>query len=144
MKTDVPGMRTLWIIGGLSLMSLVVLVYLGREADPHGRNRVDLAVNQTIALDLALNLEVLKLSQGQRLNYDGLVAIGSQSGLDSLVERRHDGAEREDGLPCRRHAAIAAGRHAPRRARLGARLDDHEGDGEGSAHCGISATPPLR
>ncbi|HEX9194885.1 MAG TPA: DAHL domain-containing protein, partial [Azonexus sp.] len=76
MKTDVPGMRTLWIIGGLSLMSLVVLVYLGREADPHGRNRVDLAVNQTIALDLALNLEVLKLSQGQRLNYDGLVAIG--------------------------------------------------------------------
>lgn len=76
MKTDVPGMRTLWIIGGLSLMALVVLVSLGREADPHGRNRVDLAVNQTIALDLALNLEVLKLSQGQRLNYDGLVAIG--------------------------------------------------------------------
>jgi diguanylate cyclase (GGDEF)-like protein/PAS domain S-box-containing protein len=70
-------MRALWIIGALSLTLLAVLVHLGREADPHGRNRVDLAINETIALDLALNLEVLKLSQGRRLDYDGLVAIGN-------------------------------------------------------------------
>ena len=76
MKIAVPGMKTLWIIGGLSLVLLVLLVDLGREGDPHGRNRVDLAVNEMIALDLALNLEVLKLSQGRSLNYDGLVAIG--------------------------------------------------------------------
>ena len=75
MKIAVPGMKTLWIIGGLSLMLLAALVYLGREADLRGRNRVDLMVNETIALDLALNLEVLKLSQGRSLNYDGLVAI---------------------------------------------------------------------
>jgi diguanylate cyclase (GGDEF)-like protein/PAS domain S-box-containing protein len=76
MKPAAPGMRALWIIGAVALAVLAVLVHLGREADPHGHNRVDLAVNETITLDLALNLEVLKLSQGRRLDYDGLVAIG--------------------------------------------------------------------
>lgn len=76
MMSAVNGLRTLWIVGALSLAVLAMLVHLGREADPQGRNRVDLAVNETIALDLALNLEVLKLSQGRRLDYDGLVAIG--------------------------------------------------------------------
>ncbi len=76
MTPAATGMRTLWIIGALSLAVLAMLVHLGREADPQGHHRVDLTVNELITLDLALNLEVLKLSQGRRLDYDGLVAIG--------------------------------------------------------------------
>ena len=67
------SLRSLWLLGCIALLILVTLFHLGNEVDSRGRARVELIVNELTALDLAINLEVLKLRQGQRLDYDGLV-----------------------------------------------------------------------
>ena len=82
-------LRLLWTVGGLSLLVLAALVYLSSGIDDHGRSRVDLTTNELIALDLAINLEVLKLRQGQRLDYDNLVATGNE------IDRRLASLENE-------------------------------------------------
>ena len=69
--------RGIWLLGIVALAVLALLVHLSSDLDPRGRTRVDLTVNELIALDLALDLEVLKLRQGQRLDYDGLVAAAA-------------------------------------------------------------------
>ena len=62
----------LWMVGSSALLILATLFHLGNEVDSRGRARVELLVNELVALDLSINLEVLKLRQGQRLDYDGL------------------------------------------------------------------------
>ena len=67
------SLRSLWALGGIALLILATLFHFGNEVDSRGRARVELIVNELAALDLSINLETLKLRQGQRLDYDGLV-----------------------------------------------------------------------
>ena len=67
------SLQSLWLLGCFALLILVTLFHFGNEVDSRGRARVELIVNELAALDLSINLEVLKLRQGERLDYDGLV-----------------------------------------------------------------------
>lgn len=68
-----PSASRLWLLALFSLGVLVVL-YRWSTVDDEGLHRVEIAANELAAVDIAANLEVMKLRHRLKLDYDGLVA----------------------------------------------------------------------
>ncbi|HJW24910.1 MAG TPA: EAL domain-containing protein [Rhodocyclaceae bacterium] len=82
----------LWILALFALGVLAALYRFG-TVDDEGLHRVEVAVNELAAVDIAINLEVLKLRHRHKLDYDGLVAA-SRRGDDLLAQLESDFAAR--------------------------------------------------
>jgi diguanylate cyclase (GGDEF)-like protein/PAS domain S-box-containing protein len=89
MKRIVPLLSSasrLWLLALFSLAVLAVLYRLGSVED-EGLHRVELAMNELAAVDIAANLEIMKLRHRNKLDYDGLVEASRRGGelLDLLL-----------------------------------------------------------
>jgi diguanylate cyclase (GGDEF)-like protein/PAS domain S-box-containing protein len=74
-----------WLLGLLALIILGTLYRLSSQADDEGRHRVELYANELAALDLTVNLNLMKLQNRQKLDYDELVFASQR--IDLILDR---------------------------------------------------------
>lgn len=73
------------LLAALSLLGLVLCYHLSLAIDGRPRQRVEIIAGELVAADLAADLEILKLQQRRRLDYDSLVAANQRT--DDLLAR---------------------------------------------------------
>ncbi|MGE5492322.1 MAG: EAL domain-containing protein [Actinomycetota bacterium] len=78
----------MWLMTAIALVILAIL-YRSSTVDEQGLHRVELAVNELVAVDIAANLEILKLRHRHKQDYDGLVDA-SRRGEELLDQLQSD------------------------------------------------------
>ncbi len=68
----------LWLLAIVSLLAMLTFYRLSSMVNNDGWHRVDTAFDSLTNLDLAINLDILKLRQRQKLDYDDLVSASRQ------------------------------------------------------------------
>ena len=71
----------LWLLTLLALAVLATLYRLGSAISDDGRHRVENHINELAALDLTVNLNLMKLQHRRKLDYDGLVGASQRIGV---------------------------------------------------------------
>jgi len=89
----------LWALALFALVLLIVLYRLGSAISDEGRHRVENYTNELAALDLTINLNLMKLQHRQKLDYDGLVNASQRIGeLLDLTEQEFDQFQLKEAL----------------------------------------------